>query len=272
LAVIRHSTLKPEKFQAFNSNQKSNYGLMKKSNLFSFTLLLASISALLLSFTDISSDVTYVEGNHDVITQSRPLSASFSEIKVKGSYIVTVTPFSRDSIVLEAESNILPNVLTDIADNRLVIHSAENLSFKTHAPVKVHVFARNITLLDLSGSGSIDAENIANTSITLNLSGSGKIKSQLKVEKLKALVSGSGDIEVWGTAGNSELSVSGSGNIKSFMLSQQKCSAAITGSGNINLSAEQSLEAKISGSGSVFYKGKPKVNSHIIGSGKIRPA
>jgi hypothetical protein len=76
-------------------------------------------------------------------------------------------------------------------------------------------------------------------------------------------------MDVEGSAKDSYLKVSGSGNISAFSMAQQNCRAEISGSGNIKASVSEYLEAWISGSGKVYYQGNPEVITHISGSGNV---
>ncbi len=219
----------------------------------------------------ISNDYNRIYGNGEVISQSRQLSGSFEKISLAADFDVVVTPSIRDSIYLEAESNILPYVITVIEGNRLVLRTTNSTTLINHQPVRIHVFARQTNALDVSGSGTIRSDSLHTNLLDITISGSGSIKAPVYVQELKATVSGSGDIEVWGLAENSEYTISGSGNIKSYLLSQQDCISTISGSGNIYVSAWNTLDATISGSGSVYYKGNPLVKVKISGSGKVIP-
>lgn len=212
-----------------------------------------------------------IEGNREPATQSRTLAGSFDGVMLAGDFTVIVTPFTRDSIQLKAESNILPYIETEIQAGKLVLRTTRNTSLHTHYPVIIHIFARNISSLDISGSGTIEADSIHTTSLSINISGSGSVKSPVYADHLETSVSGSGDIEVWGIVNDSKYTISGSGSIKAYLLLQQNSLATISGSGNIYVSVWQSLNVSISGSGSVYYKGNPKISVQISGSGRIIP-
>jgi hypothetical protein len=83
------------------------------------------------------------------------------------------------------------------------------------------------------------------------------------------LFSGSGWLKLAGDANQSNLSISGSGNIDSNNLLVNNCNAIISGSGNIQVNAIKSIYAKISGSGNIYYSGNPGIEVNISGSGKV---
>mgnify|MGYP000462536412 CR=1 FL=1 len=91
----------------------------------------------------------------------------------------------------------------------------------------------------------------------------------VETEKIEALISGSGKLNLSGVANNGKFNISGSGKIDAYDLELKSCNAKISGSGDMWVNAEENLSANISGSGSVFYYGNPEVESRISGSGKL---
>lgn len=212
-----------------------------------------------------------VRGNGDVQIKTEFLKADYREVSLAGSFDILIVPSQRDSIVIAAESNILPHILFERNGDRLIIKSTPNTNLKTTKPVKITLYAVNIAEIDLSGSGNITADSLNYSDMTLSISGSGSILAGVIVENLEASIAGSGDIMVNGNSENTLFRIAGSGNVKSYGLYQQNCKANISGSGNIYTAPGNSLDANIAGSGSVFYKGNPSISVQVSGSGKVVP-
>jgi hypothetical protein len=229
-------------------------------------LLLSFISAL---FFSACSDLHCIDGNNEMTKQARPLDTTFNKLVLTGDFSVFVVHSLKDSMSLEAESNLIPNITTEIKQNSLEISTAENTCLNPRKPIIIRVFSSRLTDMIISGSGTIQSDSNQINILRVTISGSGSFKSPVKVENLIATIAGSGNIEVWGNSRTSKLTISGAGNIDSYGLMQDSCYVAISGSGNTYLYVKNSLDATISGSGSVFYKGSPKIESHITGSGKV---
>jgi hypothetical protein len=91
-----------------------------------------------------------------------------------------------------------------------------------------------------------------------------------RAKSISMNISGSGNIELAGTAETAEISISGSGNADCGKLQVDKALAKISGSGNVKIFANQSIKANISGSGNVLYKGAANdIETHSAGSGKV---
>ena len=84
------------------------------------------------------------------------------------------------------------------------------------------------------------------------------------------MISGSGSLEADGSVDRVEAVISGSGSFAGRELATDDASAAVSGSGSIRVSVATSLEARVSGSGSATYYGNPvRVDSRVSGSGSI---
>ncbi|MNE93141.1 hypothetical protein D3C80_1909490 [compost metagenome] len=92
----------------------------------------------------------------------------------------------------------------------------------------------------------------------------------LTTNSLKSNLSGSGIIELWGSAVNTDHTISGSGNIKTFGLLSKNTKSTISGSGNCEVNVSDLLNVNISGSGNVIYIGSPQITQNISGSGKVK--
>ena len=89
--------------------------------------------------------------------------------------------------------------------------------------------------------------------------------------KFDATVSGSGDLQVLGTATDLNATISGSGQLNLSGLDVQKAVVTITGSGEADIRVTtEALDATITGSGDIVYRGKPKIKQQILGSGTSR--
>ena len=82
-------------------------------------------------------------------------------------------------------------------------------------------------------------------------------------------ISGSGSVELSGSADRTKISIAGSGDMNGKRFKTGDANVTIAGSGNANLGADKSISANIVGSGNVNYTGNATVSSHTIGSGRV---
>jgi hypothetical protein len=254
---------------------------MKTKNVTLVLLLLMSG----LMFTGCYDHWHHVEGNYDVITETRQLPA-FDRVINEGNFDVYIIQDSLSEVMLEAESNLIPLIRTHIEGTALEIDSKDDL--RNNYPMKIYVHTGDISEIKLSGSGLMRAENILTGNFEIGLSGSGNILISgtaenvqssisgsgsmdlgLTCDEFEADISGSGVMEIWGNANRGDFDISGSGSIHAYDLILQECYARISGSGSIYVTVEDYLNVNISGSGNVFYLGTPEIETTITGSGSV---
>jgi len=211
-----------------------------------------------------------VEGNGRIVTEERVIG-EFDKIVSSGSFVVDVSLTRKTGIWVETDENLLPYIETNIQGNTLLMGTKNDRCIKSREAIHIYVDAVSIQKLKLSGSGVIYCDNIVGEILELELPGSGEILcSGLDLNYLIANLPGSGIIEIKGSAGTTEYTISGSGLIKGINLVSEKCYASIPGSGNIYSTVTDLLDVNISGSGNLYYQGDPEIIQKITGSGNIR--
>ena len=87
---------------------------------------------------------------------------------------------------------------------------------------------------------------------------------------MTATVSGSGQLSAAGNAARLDVTISGDGQAQLDQLTARDVRAVVSGSGLIQVTATASLDAAVPGSGSIVYSGNPsQVNTGVTGSGTI---
>ncbi len=132
----------------------------------------------------------------------------------------------------------------------MIIGPEPNTGIQTSEPINYLLTVKDLRALKLSGSGSIDAEDIS-------------------TDKLFTTTSGSGAVEISGGADRQEISVSGSGEYRAEDLQSKEAKIGVSGSGSAIVNASEVLDAKVSGSGSVEYVRDPTVKKEVSGSGRV---
>jgi Putative auto-transporter adhesin, head GIN domain len=210
-------------------------------------LILATVGvALLVNASGSSSSA--LRGSGIGATQIRSVGA-FSGVDLAGSNTVTVVVGVPRSVVVDADSNLLSHVTTQVTAGTLVIGTTG--SFSTSSPMSVQVNVPSLTVLKLSGSGQISVIGI-------------------KASRLDVTLSGSGMLTAAGTATQLYVTLDGSGEARLYQLTADDAHAVVSGSGLIEVTATTSLDAAVPGSGAVFYQGNPpRVTSSVTGSGAV---
>jgi len=213
-----------------------------------------------------------VNGNKEVTNITRSL-ANYDQISVTGMMEVQLIAGSEGKIDIEAESNLMEFIETEVNNGhlRISIQKGVNIEPSRNYPIRIVVPFETLGSLTLTGSGHIrNSDVIKARDFKISITGSGNMNLNLNTENLESSITGSGDVKLKGTAREFKCKVTGSGDILAYDLKAAKVDASVTGSGDVEVSVENELNAKISGSGDIKYSGNPdKQNFKTSGSGSV---
>ena len=211
-----------------------------------------------------------VVGSGKVVSETREVSG-FTSVHVSGSGQAQITVGDSDSLVIEAEDNILPLIETNVQNGQLSIGLKPNTSISTMRGIRYTITAKSLSGVETSGSADVTVANSAHAdTFTATTSGSGAIQlSDVQAANLNVRTSGSGNIDAAGKVDTAGITTSGSGNFSGGNLQCATATATTSGSGNVTLWVTGSLTARTSGSGHVRYYGQPTVTRSESGSGRV---
>jgi len=213
-----------------------------------------------------------IKGNGKMTTENRSTS-NYEGVSLIGSMDVELVAGKEGQLKIEAESNLIEYITTNVENGKLKISVEKGVSLNpsNNKKIKVTVPFEEIEEVSLTGSGDIwNKDQIKSEYLKVNMTGSGDIKLDVYAKELKSGITGSGDISLSGKTNSLDCTVTGSGDFKAFNLQAKMVEASVSGSGDIQIYASESLTAKVSGSGDITYKGNPeKENFKTFGSGDI---
>lgn len=209
--------------------------------------------AMAVLFTSCKKD--NITGRGSVKTETRQVS-EFAKVSVEGSTNVHITHGSIFSVSVKAYSNLLPHLMTSVDNGTLVVkyeHTAnvrnDNSEVFITMPVLNALSTRGSG--DINVKGAFEYIPLFNASI----SGSADINIENAIaEKLLLSISGSGDFNSYGfSLKEADISISGSGDVEITV--SEKLKARISGSGNIYYKGSPAvIDDNISGSGKLIRK------------------
>jgi putative autotransporter adhesin-like protein len=205
----------------------------------------AAVVAALLLLTGCS----VVNGSGQTKSETRTVSG-FTGIELSGIGEVTIEQGDAESLTIEADDNVLPALTSEVDGSVLRLGTKPRTRVQTRNPIHYRVTVDDLDRIDLSGSGTI--------------TGAG-----LKLTTLEVSISGSGTMNLAGSANQQEVEVSGSGRYEAAQLPSRSVSIEISGSGKATVAAAEQLRVDISGSGTVTYSGDPTIDQSISGSGRL---
>lgn len=190
-----------------------------------------------------------VSGSGQVKSETRQVSG-FTGIELSGNGEVTIEQGETESLTIEADDNVLPVLTSEVNDSVLELGTKPRTTVRTRNPIRYRVTLKDLTSIELSGSGSVSG-------------------ADLQVNALRVDISGSGTMNLAGVADQQEVEMSGSGQYGAAELLSRSVTIEISGSGNATVAASDQLRVEISGSGTVAYSGEPTIDQSISGSGRL---
>src|SRR5512136_2425412 len=76
-----------------------------------------------------------VRGSGKVVSETRPVSG-FTSVSVTCAGEVQITQGNADALVIEAEDNVLPLLVSEVHGSQLVLKTKPNTSYNTTRPVR----------------------------------------------------------------------------------------------------------------------------------------
>jgi len=226
----------------------------------------------LLSFTISQAQWKKIKGNGNITTESRTTS-DYDAISCAGSFDYILVAGTEGKITLEGESNLLPYVVTEVKNGKLIIKTekGKNLNPSRNETIKVTIPFKDIEKVALTGSGDLwNEDTITSNDLAVSLSGSGDVILDVKTKNVSGKVTGSGDLTLKGSTSDLRAGVTGSGDFHGFDLKSVNTDVSVTGSGDAEVNCSGNFKARVTGSGDIEYRGNPsKEDTKVSGSGSI---
>lgn len=210
-------------------------------------------------------------GSGKVINQTKTVSG-FDQVSLNGIGTLVITQGNKESLTIEAEDNVVPNINTQVNNNKLDISYQPGSPTPTK-PVKFYLTIKNLSSIEVSGAGKIDANqlNVNKLNILIDGAGEGNL-TNLTAKTLNITISGAGNLNLSGTTDTQTLTINGAGEYSAPSLSSKTATITVNGAGKATIKVSDLLNAIINGGGQIAYFGNPKVEKQINGAGSINRA
>ncbi|MCZ6617665.1 MAG: DUF2807 domain-containing protein, partial [Gammaproteobacteria bacterium] len=154
--------------------------------------------------------------NAEIVREERAVSG-FEAVEVSGAGTIELTRGSSESLVIEADSDVLDTIETRVEDG--VLHIGRTtwswFTFGRSKPIVYHLQFETLNSLGLSGSIKAVADSMTGDRLSIRVSGSGGLViEEVQAKEFKLSTSGSGSINVKSLeADDFDGRISGSGRI-----------------------------------------------------------
>jgi len=242
---------------------------MKKQK-FTHAINFALVLGLLFSVT---TSCTYafrgIKGNGNVVKQERSVS-SFTGIDVGGAFKVYLTQGEKETLVVEADENLLDIIETEVRGNTLRIKTSQDI--RDSKALNIYITFKNLEDLDVSGACNLTGENKFKLGdLDLGCSGASDVMLKLSAEDVNLDCSGASEMDIYGSAETIDLDVSGASHIDAFEFEVKICKADVSGASRAKVFVTGELSAEVSGAASLKYKGDAVITNHdVSGAGSLK--
>lgn len=212
-------------------------------------------------------------GSQRVVTSTRDVS-DFDSLAFEGLGEVTITQGDRESLTIEAESNVVSRITTEVRGGVLHIgwrSGPFGFSVVPTKPIRYELTMRDIDSVGLVGLGSIYAGEVATDRLTISISGGGRVVVRsLNADRLTVDLTGLGSCELTGEVRSQEVFVPGAGDYDGSDLESEIAALTMVGLGKATVWVTEDLDITITGAGGVEYYGSPRVTQEVSGLGSVR--
>jgi hypothetical protein len=210
-------------------------------------------------------------GSGNVVAETRDVS-DFRALEIDYPAEVIVRQGSQESVTIEAEDNLLPNLKTQVRNGTLeIFYRRENSKHVNPTEtVKITIVAKDLADVEFNSAGELIIEQFKTDTLDVSLSGAGTLNlDDIQVQGLSVSLSGAGSMTASGTADDLDVTISGFGDFEGADLHGKDARVDISGAGSATVWVDDDLTAGISGAGSVSYYGSASVNRQISGVGSV---
>lgn len=211
-------------------------------------------------------------GSGNIVTETREVS-DFSAIDVSYPAQVIIKQGKTESLKIQAEDNLLPNLRTQVRNGVLDIsYKRQNRKLiNPTKPVRITIVVQDLDDIEFTSAGELILDELKIDTLDISLSGAGNLKlNDIQAKNLSVNLSGAGSMTASGLASNLAVNISGFGDFKGGELHTEDASVDISGAGSATVWADDELSAQISGAGSVNYYGSASVTREISGVGSVK--
>lgn len=205
------------------------------------------VIVLLCSFASHAKEASYIVGNGVIKSETRKLP-KFIALQCDGAFKITINAGKEQLVSLKGDANIINEIKTEVIGEQLRVYSGR--SYSTTRDLELTINARNLNEAVISGTNTVNAANISNTDLYIE-------------------VNGASTFTVSGTAKNFNAKINGGSTLLASKLVAELVSINITGAGDAEVFAKTVLNADIVGTGTILYLGTPEVRQNILGVGSI---
>jgi hypothetical protein len=198
-----------------------------------------------------------VNGNKNVVTETRKANGDFTKIKVSTGLDLYIIQGAIPKIIVEADENLQDIILTEVNDGVLKIYTEKNI-WRAKSR-KIYVTLKTIEEITATSGADVYTNKTINADhIQLSTTSGANIKVSLKAKTVESNATSGSDIEISGTTKQHNSKATSGASINAYKLKSETVNVKVSSGADINIYASKALTAKASSGGDIDYRGKPR--------------
>lgn len=231
-------------------------------------IAIAMGAALFLSACNINIS-TGENGNGNVVTEEREVTADFTEVRGSAGLDVSLTQGSENKIVVEADENLLQYIETNIEEGKLHVTTSENIG-RSKAK-NVYVTYKSLDNVEASSGADVTVNSVLKSqNLSLKSSSGAALEVEIFAQHLTARTSSGSEMKVSGKASTLNADASSGSELDAKELLVLNCTAEASSGAEVTVNVKENLETNVSSGGDINFYGDPiSVNSNKSHSGSV---
>jgi hypothetical protein len=232
-----------------------------------FPVLVLILAILACNVSALGSNT--IRGSGNVIQEERPVSG-FSGIQVTNQGDAIIELGEAESLVVEAEDNLLEYIVTEVRGNTLVLGNEDNVNLNNTEPIRYHLTVQMLDDVHITSSGNVTAPTLEANTFAVRVSSSGNLDMDgIEANRLEVDISSSGHVNIGGGQVNEQdISITSSGEYDGRNVHSSQAQVRLSSSGDATIRVSERLRADLTSSGNVYYTGNPTVDVNESSSGQ----
>jgi len=211
-----------------------------------------------------------VSGSGNVVTEERSISG-VERVAVMNQGDLTIVIGAEESLVIEAEDNLLQYIQTEVRGGTLEIFTQNGVSMINTDPIRYTLTVTSLEAVDINSSGGAVLPALTADGFEININSSGNMNvDSLAADKLTVHISSSGQVDIAGGSVTAlDVTISSSGDLHMEDVAVQDAKVSISSSGSAYIQVSGDLKGNISSSGNIYVTGNPQVDVSTSSSGNV---
>ncbi len=181
---------------------------------------------------------------------------SFDTIHIEGDYVVEVTDGRRIFATASGTRDALDMLEIEVRDRRLIVRRKQFGRWGSNdgmlTPVTIKIATQGLKGATLTGGGSLTLRGIDSPSLSVALSGPGRLETEdVKTDRLAASLNGAGSMRLAGETRDLAASVNGSGRLDARDMTTLTLTLASAGSAASSFTANRTAALSSRGIGRI---------------------